>query len=1703
MAIISGNGIIYGTLDDDTITGGIGNDTFYGDEGNDVIYTSGSWDMSGNSPVFVTANDALYGGEGDDNLSAYASAHWDGNTYSYLPSGNTFLDGGNGADTLQTFCDGCDSLYGGDGNDYLSAFSASYTQGNSYFFVPSGHTLMDGGAGNDTIQASGGGDDTVYGGEGNDYLTAYSSSQWDGNSYSFVPSKNNLLDGGDGNDTLNISGGGNDSLFGGTGNDSIVVSTLTCGSGNSFLYLPSRNNYVNGGSGDDTLQTSGSNNDSLYGGEGNDYLTAYSSSQWDGNSYSYLPSENTLLDGGAGNDMLQTSGISNDSLYGGEGNDYLTANSSAQWYGNSYSYLPSGNTLMDGGAGNDTLNTNGGGNDSLYGGEGNDYLTANSSAQWYGNSYSYLPSGNTLMDGGDGNDTLNTSGGGNDSLYGGDGNDVITATNVWVWTGNDSYYTPSGNIFMNGGTGNDTLWGADGNDVLCGAGGNDQLSGGNGADTYVFSGSFGQDTIMADTRNAQDWLSFEGYSRTQIAAARVGNDLVLTLDAGNTVTIRGWDGSIDQFSFSDGIYALDTSGNWQSTEPVFQEGGEGNDILIGGFGNDTLRGGNGNDVLVGLGRNDVLSGGAGNDVYLYGFAVASNGTLSMPPIGNDTILAGPDNGYDRIVVDNVDGVNFNLYGNDMGLKVWDQAIRNPIGTIWLQDWMKVDDSQRIHQLTMRDSYRYFGIGNEPIDYYFDVDISGNGTLKSFAGNTENQMYYGAFGNDTILGGEGKDWLGGSLENDMIYGGNQDDDLFGGVGDDFLSGDAGNDLLRGGEGNDVLNGGAGNDVYRFGSSIDFFGENFGNDMIKADAANGGDVLQFRNMDLPQSVVQSGNDLVLHFVRSGNGAEWTITLQDWYVSEEVRIRNIRCTNTLDNPTDITLRLDVGTAADEAISHDGNGAGLLLYGLGGNDTLTGSTGNDYLVGGVGNDFLTGGVGNDTYNYGFAIPGGNGPMLTPAFGNDTIVAGSGNDVLIVDNIDAANPVQVGNDLILNVWDNGVNGSAGTITLQNWLGQAEADRIHNLVMRDGYRYYGSGNNPIHYYFDIDTTGAGTLRDFSGNSANQMYYGEGGNDTIIGGAGKDWLAGDADNDSISGGAGDDQLYGNIGDDWLAGGTGNDFLRGGSGSDTLAGGAGNDVYRFGSGKIGNVFYNAEVNGNDVIVADASNGNDLLLFRNTDLPDNAALVGNDLVIGYWNYAEDKDYTLTLQGWALGGGYSITQYQQNYNLDPAGYSENIRYTLGAGTNGDDTADFSGSYNMRFYFGFDGNDTYHGGNAKDRVLGGNDADLIYGGYGSDWLKGQSGDDMLYGEAENDMLQGGGGNDWLSGGNGVDTYRFGGGDETTLQENFGNDTIAGAADNFEDILLLRNMEGLQGVQQSGDDLRVDFINADRGGILNSITIQDWFRGPEYQIQTLNVMNGDSNQGNTTSTFLLQVGSNADDSVNFAGANAVLYFGLGGNDTVHGGNNADALFGGAGIDVLDGGAGADSLFGGAGNDRYVFSGSWGWDVICVDGMNPNASDAVTFEGLSHTQVAAGSSGNDLTLNFGGDNGVEIEDWFSGVNNKLNYFTFNDGNYMLNDSLNWVSMAGVTTLLGTAGNDSLDGSAFTTALEMYGQAGNDTLYGSSGSDYLDGGLGDDILMGGMGADTLAGGDGNDLLMAGSHSFSGGAASIWESLHLNIPNGFHWS
>ena len=204
---------------------------------------------------------------------------------------------------------------------------------------------------------------------------------------------------------------------------------------------------------------------------------------------------------GLGVDHMTNSGTVIGSVNLGLGDDFYTASGSG-----------SVSVAIIGGFGVDTI-TGGSGADTIYG----DNVSGDTTG------------GADILSGGAGNDTLN-GGYGADTLYGNQDNDALYGNQ-----GNDALY---------GGQGNDTLYGGQGNDMLVGGVGDDVLAGNLGDDTFVFGAGFGRDTI-SDLHSASgdfDRIQFQqgtfsSYADVQAHMAQSGSDVVITLDANDTITV--------------------------------------------------------------------------------------------------------------------------------------------------------------------------------------------------------------------------------------------------------------------------------------------------------------------------------------------------------------------------------------------------------------------------------------------------------------------------------------------------------------------------------------------------------------------------------------------------------------------------------------------------------------------------------------------------------------------------------------------------------------------------------------------------------------------------------------------------------------------------------------------------------------------------------------------------------------------------------------------------------------------------------------------------------------------------------------------------------------------------------------------------------------------------------------------------------------
>jgi hypothetical protein len=224
-----------GTNGDDNLRGTRNSDTIRARGGDDLVYGRGS-------------SDNLYGGRGNDRI--YGA---NGNDNIYGWHGSNHLDAGPGRDTIYATgireCfranDPCSTwnnvIYGRDGSDRVIV---SYTD-----------ATIRGGRGNDRINVNGDSEDNsvrVHGQQGNDFIR------------SIGP-----IYGDSGNDVIHVSNDGSTQAFGGPGHDRI------------FDHSPPEGGRLEGGPGDDYIELVGRAEPRMIGGPGADTFVCGPDSQFE------------------------------------------------------------------------------------------------------------------------------------------------------------------------------------------------------------------------------------------------------------------------------------------------------------------------------------------------------------------------------------------------------------------------------------------------------------------------------------------------------------------------------------------------------------------------------------------------------------------------------------------------------------------------------------------------------------------------------------------------------------------------------------------------------------------------------------------------------------------------------------------------------------------------------------------------------------------------------------------------------------------------------------------------------------------------------------------------------------------------------------------------------------------------------------------------------------------------------------------------------------------------------------------------------------------------------------------------------------------------------------------------------------------------------------------------------------------------------
>ncbi len=622
-----------------------------------------------------------------------------------------------------------------------------------------------------------------------------------------------------------------------------------------------------------------------------------------------------------------------------------------------------------------------------------------------------------------------------------------------------------------------------------------------------------------------------------------------------------------------------------------------------------------------------------------------------------------------------------------------------------------------------------------------------------------------------------------------------------------------------------------------------------------------------------------------------------------------------------------------------------------------------------------------------------------------------------------------------------------GTDTVFSSVNFTLSNYFENLTLNGWLSVNGIGNE-----LDNIITGYRNANYLNGEDGDDILYGLGGDDTLDGGFYMyDYMDG----------------YVNW-DDTLFGGDGNDVLYGSA--DLLVGGGGNDTYRIEWGSD--------------IVEETNGGIDTVY-----------------AYGYFTLPENIE-KLYIDGAGYGDGspgsgpegYAIGNAQANYIEGTQG----VVHIEALG--GDDTIKGYGREGELIYGG-DGNDyIYEYGEVYtgygNNIYGGNGSDYIYleKNYNIAW--GDDGDDTIISNGYNEMHGGLGHNTLTCESSGAIFYSEGGSDTMYGGGEYnefyvdGDDTVFGSAG--VDYFYIDNNNVLRGGGGNDDyifgDYAISSIIEEINGGIDTVYIYGAIYYLPEEVENLFVEGG------------IGYGNSKDNIISGGGG---IFYGMLGNDTLHGYD---------GHQVLDGGSGADSMQGGAGSDDYYVDNAAdiveettdvGTDIVYASisyTLTPNVENltltgsAVTGTGNSSNNLILGNAlantlsgllGND-TLTGGGGNdmlyGGTGTDQLKGEAGNDTYYvgdlsdtvTETAGNGMDNVVSNVSHTLSINvenlTLTGTAaegtGNDSNN--------VIVGNGSANTLRGLGGNDTLNGGGGDDILYGGPGAgiDRMSGDGGND-------------------------------
>ena len=1324
----------------------LSSDGIVSDQVSNGILGAGSYTMSGQSRSFadVALATSIFGFQ--ENVDGSRSVLTDSKEYVYY-------DGDGIALTLDLSVGGYSSAYGFDGNDNLSAGTSSYV-------------LLDGGDGVDTI-TGGAGDDWLSGGSGSDVISGGA-----GRDILYIDADDLSanINGGEGNDTaivvtpdavsIDLAPSSIEAITGNSGNDVFTTSGAT----GVIMDGAGGDDNLQGGIGDDVL-IGGAGSDSFSGGAGDDVLTV------DADDVA------ANIDGGDGTDMLVVGDIRSvtfdlallnvEYAMGNAGNDVLSSSGSTDIY-------------VHGSAGDDTI-TGGTGNDEILGGAGADVLDGGAGIDYVSYSDSQAAVSIDLA-------TAVVSGGDalGDSIANFEG--VIGSLHADILTGDVN---------------NNLLLGNAGDDTLIGGAGADHLDGGAGTDTASYIGSSTGVTVDLDDgtgvgvgtggdAQGDDLVGVENLLGSGYADTLTGDagDNILEGGAGADALIGDAGTDIASYKNSGAAVTVNLATGTGTGGDAQGDTLTGIENVTGSAFADALTGDAGDNVLEGAAGGDTLDGAAGSDTVTYAASAAAvaidlaAGTASGGDATGDT-LTRIENVVGTALDDTLTGdANANLLEGGAGLDVLSGGAGSDTVSYASSDAaVTVDLSTQTVSGAHAQGDVVSGFENA-VGSAFGDTLAGDGGANALTGLAGDDWLVGGAGSDSLDGGAGTDTAsftgsatgvsidlaagtasGGDATGDVLTsienleGSAYADILTGGAGVNVLSGLGGNDTLVGGVDSDTLNGGAGSDTVSYADSDLAVTVDLSTGTASGGHAEGDTLVKIENVTGSAFADTLTGDEGRNVFEGGAGAD-TLTGGDG--GDTVSYINSDAAVTVDLSAQT---VSGGHATGDTILGFENATGSAF-----NDVLTGDDGRNVFEGGAGADTLSGGFGVDVASYQRSFAG---VTVNLASGTGTGGDAQGDTLTGIEDLIGSG---AGDSLTGDGRRNVLTGGAGADALDGGAGTDTASYVGSnagvtidLVAGNGTGGDAQGDTLT----DIEyVVGSGFDDTLVGNSGVNALYGGGGNDTLIGGAGADSLAGGAESDTI---------------DYAASAAGVTIdLFNGTG---LGGDAEGDSFKDIENIIGTAFDDSFVANFSANSLSGGAGNDTVSFANS-----YAAVTVDLVAGTGTGGHAEADTLTSIENVTGSGFDDTIVSDaNANVLDGG--------LGADTVSYKNSSVAVTVDL-------GAGTAAGGDAAGDTLTG-----IESLTGSDFA------DVLTGDGTNNVIEGGAGGDTLTGGLGSDTLSYAGSDEGVVVDLSAQTVSGGHAQDdvvsgFENAIGSAFGDTLTG--DTGDNILEggagdDLLNADAG----------------------------------------------------------------------------------------------------------------------------------------------------------------------------------------------------------------------------------------------------------------------------------------------------